>query len=604
MDKFLYEDYAEVPVDIHRFLHEDQYLGAALYDKEGRFTLYPYWEEMLGKVFPTNIDTNYHTAILTGGIGIGKSTVAVIGMIYALYRILCLKDPQIHYGMQNNELISFAFVNMTLEAARGVAWAKFHNFVLQSEWFMKKGEVSRSTLLPTWKPYNKSIELYPASTPGMLQGKAVFSCLDGDTLIATASGIYPIKDLVDKEIQVVSFGDNGGTIVSNVCTVKPTVKTIAQIQLVLEDGSIIKCTPNHRFMMVDRDYKEARDLKIDDQLLFITKDSLVIKIVDIVRKILPEPNQYYDVINANPYNNFLIRTNNGFIISHNCLVDEVNFTATSIDINKQKARAKRLVTEAANRLQSRFMKGVKNPTTLWLASSKASDQSYLDEFIRQKKEIDSQTTIIVDEPQWVVRNDKDNPIKFPVAIGNKFMENVLLPKNADDEYIKQYIDKGYTILKVPIGYWENFNQDLDGALRDIAGISIGASSNFISGVRLTQCINDDIKNPFTMEVLKVGNDPNDYQQYYNFFDLACVPKDKMAKPLYIHIDPSLTGDKTGIAGTWIIGKKGNDLQFQLAFSVSIEAPKGRQVSFEKTRNFIRWLKDVGFSIKGISADTF
>jgi len=130
MDKFLYEDYAEIPVDIHTFLHEKQYLGEALYDKEGRFTLYPYWEDMLAKVFPSNIDTDYHTSILTGGIGIGKSTAAVIGMIYALYRMLCLKDPQIHYGLQNNELISFVFVNMTLREAKGVAWAKFHNFVL------------------------------------------------------------------------------------------------------------------------------------------------------------------------------------------------------------------------------------------------------------------------------------------------------------------------------------------------------------------------------------------------------------------------------------------------------------------------------------------
>ena len=73
MDKFLYEDYAEIPVDIHTFLHEEQYLGAALYDKEGRFTLYPFWEETLKKIFPTNIDTDYHTVVLTGGIGIGKA---------------------------------------------------------------------------------------------------------------------------------------------------------------------------------------------------------------------------------------------------------------------------------------------------------------------------------------------------------------------------------------------------------------------------------------------------------------------------------------------------------------------------------------------------
>lgn len=141
------------------------------------------------------------------------------------------------------------------------------------------------------------------------------------------------------------------------------------------------------------------------------------------------------------------------------------------------------------------------------------------------------------------------------------MENALLPKNADDNTIKQYTDKGYTILMVPIGYWENFNQDLDGSLRDIAGISVGASSNFISGSRLVQCVDEDFKNPFTKEIIKVGNDPNDVQQYYNFFDMSCVPKSLMAKPLFIHIDPSLSGDKTGLAGTWIIGKKGNDLHF-------------------------------------------
>lgn len=228
------------------------------------------------------------------------------------------------------------------------------------------------------------------------------------------------------------------------------------------------------------------------------------------------------------------------------------------------------------------MKGTKNPTTLWLASSKASDQSYLDEFINQKKQIDSKTTLIVDQPQWVVRPDKDSPVKFQVAVGNKFMENVLLPKNSSQEYIKQFIDKGYTILNVPIGYYENFNSDLDGSLRDIAGISVGSNSSFIYGARLTQCIRDDLRNPFTKEIIEVGDDPNDGQQYYNFFDMSYVPKDKIAKPLYIHIDPSLSGDKTGIAGVWIVGKKpnengesGRDLQFQLAFSVSVKAPRGR-----------------------------
>ena len=35
------------------------------------------------------------------------------------------------------------------------------------------------------------------------------------------------------------------------------------------------------------------------------------------------------------------------------------------------------------------------------------------------------------------------------------------------------------------------------------------------------------------------------------------------------------------------GEESRELDFKAAFSVSVKAPKGYQVSFEKTRNFIR-----------------
>ena len=34
----------------------------------------------------------------------------------------------------------------------------------------------------------------------------------------------------------------------------------------------------------------------------------------------------------------------------------------------------------------------------------------------------SKTTLIIDEPQWIIRDDKDSPRKFKVAVGNKFRE--------------------------------------------------------------------------------------------------------------------------------------------------------------------------------------
>lgn len=71
------------------------------------------------------------------------------------------------------------------------------------------------------------------------------------------------------------------------------------------------------------------------------------------------------------------------------------------------------------------------------------------------------------------------------------------------------------------------------------------------------------------------------------------------------------GDKTGLAGVWITGKRpkvdgeesSRELYYRVAFSVSIKAPKGFDISFAKHRNFIRWLRDQGFAIKGISCDT-
>ena len=51
-NQLLYEDYDEIPVSIEEFLHNSSYLGKGLTDEEGRFTLYPYWENLLKEIFP------------------------------------------------------------------------------------------------------------------------------------------------------------------------------------------------------------------------------------------------------------------------------------------------------------------------------------------------------------------------------------------------------------------------------------------------------------------------------------------------------------------------------------------------------------------------
>lgn len=121
LNELRYADYKEIPVDIETFLHNPRYLGSGLTDDEGRFTVFPYWVNMLKKIFPNNLDTTYNTLVLSGAIGLGKSFIAVICLLYMLYRMLCLKDPYKHYGLQPIDLITFSFINITKDAAKGVA---------------------------------------------------------------------------------------------------------------------------------------------------------------------------------------------------------------------------------------------------------------------------------------------------------------------------------------------------------------------------------------------------------------------------------------------------------------------------------------------------
>ena len=467
-NQILLDDYKEVPVGIVEFLHNPKYLGKALTDSEGKFTLYPYWEEVLKKIFPDPLrPAVYNTAVFTGSIGIGKSTIACVIGAYELYRMMCLKNPYTHYGLQEIDVISFAVINITIDAAEGVAWSKLQGMIQASPWFMENGTTNKADP-PQWFP-PKGIELIYGSRPAHIIGRALFWCFQ----------------------------------------------------------------------------------------------------------------------------------------------DEVSFRQ-NMDVEKQKAAAQELVSSASARMQSRFMKGEENPTILVLASSKRTEQSYLETFIENKKKNESKTTLIVDEPQWVIRTDKDSKQKFKVAVGNKFLTSEVLPLNVSDRDINIYLNKGFKILDVPMGYYENFIDDIDIALTDIAGISTSNVTRYISGQRVAAIEKSELQNLFTKEIIEVGDAPDDLTQYWDFIDLERLDRKFIDRPMYIHLDLSESGDKTGIAGVWVIGKKphqdgvpdSKELFYRLAFHVSVKAPKGHNISFEKNRQFIYWLREHGFSIRGISTDTF
>lgn len=292
--------------------------------------------------------------------------------------------------------------------------------------------------------------------------------------------------------------------------------------------------------------------------------------------------------------------------------DEISFIRNQ-DVEIQKVKALDMIDTAIGGMMTRFTNKGKNPTLLVLASSKRSEKSFMEEHIKKKTKTDHLNTLIVDEPVWNVRPPSEYSGKrFYVAQGNRFLNSEVLPLNTTEEQLVLWRNKGYRILDVPIEYYSKFLEEIDRALCDYAGVSSSELLTYISGSRLANIKSTALTNPFTKDVIEVGNGPDDHVQYYNFFDLSKVDPKMKSRPLYIHMDMSVSGDKTGIAGTWIADKKlpkegevaSKELHFQLAFSVSVKAPKGHQVSFEKNRQFIYWLKEQGFVIKGVSSDTY
>lgn len=290
--------------------------------------------------------------------------------------------------------------------------------------------------------------------------------------------------------------------------------------------------------------------------------------------------------------------------------DEISFIPTQ-DIDKQKARAIDMVDTAVGGMKTRFTNNGENPGIIILASSKRSEKSFLEEHMKKKALSEGDNTLIVDEAVWNIKPKGTYSNRFfYVAVGNRFLNSEVITEQQPD--LDSYRNKGYRIIEVPIDLRPDFIDDIDRALCDFAGISSTQLSTYISGVRLSECKSDKYLNPFIKDIIEVGNAPTDKTQYWEFFDLSRVPNELKSKPLYIHLDMSVSGDKTGIAGTWIKGKKpsqsnepiSKDLYYQLAFNVSIKAPKGYQISFEKNRQFIRWLRDNGFKIKLVSCDTY
>ncbi len=167
-----------------------------------------------------------------------------------------------------------------------------------------------------------------------------------------------------------------------------------------------------------------------------------------------------------------------------------------------------MIDTAVGGMMTRFVYNGKNPTLLVVASSKRSEQSFMEDYIRKISQNEGNKALVVDQPVWKVKpkNTYSSEI-FYVGLGNEFLESIVIP-DEDANDLEKYTLKGYQILEVPIDFKAKFLEDIDRNLCDFAGISSSSMNKYMSAAYVGACINRDFKNPFP-DIIEVGDGPED-----------------------------------------------------------------------------------------------
>jgi hypothetical protein len=121
---------------MRQFIEDEYYLGRMLQTNEEHPGLYPCWKEILCRDF--GYDSTIHNAVLTGSIGVGKTWVLVVILLYRLTLITLLRNPQAYFRLARRSNIIFNILSVTREQVRMTGFGVALNFMGDSPYFLEE----------------------------------------------------------------------------------------------------------------------------------------------------------------------------------------------------------------------------------------------------------------------------------------------------------------------------------------------------------------------------------------------------------------------------------------------------------------------------------
>ena len=410
----------------------------------------------------------------------GKSTIARRGLIYALYRICCLRSPHKLFNIAPDTVLSALMISVTLQQAQDTALKPVLEMIRNSPCFH---EVRKMTAFDSFGPndpvpfcrqgngirFPNNVYLSVGSNINHIIGYSVFGCLTGDTEVVTDSGNIRIEDIAKSCNQYkVKTRELDGTFTwNNINHCECTKEVNELVEIELENGQSIRCTPDHKFP-VETVYsiskknlifycgqwcKKAKDLKISDNLIGC-------KIKNVRLNLLKQPVKVYNLEVNNDLHNYLLSSG---VVTCNSVFDEAE--------EKDSSEAFKLYTGLRERIRSRFL----NSSLIYCAliSSSKSKSGMVWEYIHKIKPDDPET-LLLDPAIWEVKGDALglSGKHFWIYIGTKTHPSKVLPEEYNDvplEKLNYVPPSGCELLEVPIEYRREFENNIEAAIQNIAG---------------------------------------------------------------------------------------------------------------------------------------
>lgn len=107
----------------------------------------------------------------------------------------------------------------------------------------------------------------------LIQGQGNFGCFTKDTKVMLTDGRNLSFDELVKEYEngktnyTYTVNSNGLISIAKIQRPRLTIKNAELVEITLDNGEKIKCTPNHRFLLRDGTYKEAQNLNFGESLM-------------------------------------------------------------------------------------------------------------------------------------------------------------------------------------------------------------------------------------------------------------------------------------------------------------------------------------------------